>query len=338
MSDASADKDKSPRKDNGGWVLVAVVGIVLFSGSIIAVLVRKYSGLLLLPPSFKRLPLDEAGAARILREHRFVLMGGPHRGGTTLLWRLLAQHPMVSAFAEHSDTDYGEGAFLQTVLPRFGVGEEGLRQTFPSAQGLSTGLGRYAFAPDAHLTEASRLHTNRSRLRLLSEWGFHWNLSRPVLLEKTPTNMVTSRLLQALLAPAASFVFISRHPLAVSLAHLHFGVRDQVRCTLYCADHTQRIPLPDQGCSPTCPRLQPHVPQAAAPCCSRLQPHVPQAASLRTPERGRAGAALAGQPPRAGGGPARTARGARAALRGPRAISSPLRGRAGFRSAQPPLP
>ena len=32
---------------------------------------------------------------------------------------------------------------------------------------------------------------------------------------------------QALLAPSASFVFISRHPLAVSLAHLRFGVRDQ---------------------------------------------------------------------------------------------------------------
>ena len=31
--------------------------------------------------------------------------------------------------------------------------------------------------------------------------------------------------LQALLAPSASFVFISRHLLAVSLAHVHFGRR-----------------------------------------------------------------------------------------------------------------
>ena len=164
-------KDKSPRlkRDSGGWVLVAVAGIVLFSGSIIAVVMRQYSGLLLLPPSFKRLPLDEVGAARLLREHRFVLMGGPHRGGTTLLWRLLARHPLVSAFAENADTDYGEGAFLQTVLPRFGIGEEAMRQTFPSAKGLATGLGRFAFAPEAHLTEASRLNANRSRLQLLSE-------------------------------------------------------------------------------------------------------------------------------------------------------------------------
>ena len=101
---------------------------------------RQYSGLLLLPPSFKRLPLDEAGAARLLREHHFVLMGGPHRGGTTLLWRLLAEHPLVSAFAENADTDYGEGAFLQTVLPRFGVGDEAMRQTFPRLE-LGLGLG-----------------------------------------------------------------------------------------------------------------------------------------------------------------------------------------------------
>ena len=55
-------KDKSPRlkRDHGGWVLVAVAGIVLFSGSILAVIMRQYSGLLLLPPSFKRLLLDEA--------------------------------------------------------------------------------------------------------------------------------------------------------------------------------------------------------------------------------------------------------------------------------------
>ena len=219
VPEASADKDKSPRlkRDAGGWVLVAVAGIVLFSGSIIAVLVRKYSGLLLLPPSFKRLPLDDAGAARLLREHRFVLLGGPHRGGTTLLWRLLAEHPLVSAFAENSDTDYGEGAFLQTLLPRFGIGEEALRQTRPGSKrvvsgcvdtamyvpgppyrtyGLrvpasgapyvprtvapqASGIGRYAFSPESHLTEASRihLHTNRSRRQLLSEWGYHWNLS-----------------------------------------------------------------------------------------------------------------------------------------------------------------
>ena len=84
VPDASKYKSSRLKRDSGGWVLVAVAGIVLFSGSIIAVVMRQYSGLLLLPPSFKRLALDEAGEAQLLREHRFVLMGGPHRGGTTL--------------------------------------------------------------------------------------------------------------------------------------------------------------------------------------------------------------------------------------------------------------
>lgn len=74
-------------------------------------------------------------------------------------------------------------------------------------------------SPDAHLTETHALNSRASALTLLSEWSAHWNQSRPLLLEKTPTNMLTSRLLQALLGPGARFIFITRHPLAVSLAH-----------------------------------------------------------------------------------------------------------------------
>jgi len=193
---------------------------------IILLTVRRYSMAILLPASFKRLPPGSAEAVR--RGHRFVLLGGPHRGGTTILWKLLAAHPVVSAFDESDDTDFGEGAFLQTVLPRFGVGSESMRYAMPGAARRAEGMGRYALSPRAHLTEASALNSNRSRDTLLEEWGYHWDLSRPVLLEKTPTNMVTSRLLQALLAPAASFVFVTRHPLAVALAHRRTGCCDEL--------------------------------------------------------------------------------------------------------------
>ena len=215
---ADDSKHRPPRPKSGTAALVGLLGIVGVSGTILTLIMRRYSSLILLPPSFKRLQLDEEGVAQLLSEHRFVLMGGPHRGGTTLLWRLIAQHPLVSAFAETADTDYGEGAFLQTVLPRFGVGTEAMRQAMPGAASQPSGLGRYAFAPEAHLTERSHLLSNRTRARLLSEWGYHWNLSRPVLLEKTPTNMVSSRLLQALLAPAQAvrFVFISVRPLSLA--------------------------------------------------------------------------------------------------------------------------
>ena len=49
MPDGSKDKSPRLKRDHGGWVLVAVAGIVLFSGSILAVIMRQYSGLLLLP-------------------------------------------------------------------------------------------------------------------------------------------------------------------------------------------------------------------------------------------------------------------------------------------------
>ena len=55
---------------------------------------------------------------------------------------------------------------------------------------------RYAFSPAAHMTESHKLNTAAASRQLVSEWAYYWNLSRPVLLEKTPTDMVTSRLLQ----------------------------------------------------------------------------------------------------------------------------------------------
>ena len=112
------------------------------------------------------------------------------------------------------DSDFSEGAFLQSVMPTFGIGQEVRR---PRHQ--LDGLGRFAFSASAHLTEASPLNSAASSLALAREWGYYWNLSRRVLLEKTPSNMLTSRLLQALFAPAAQFIFISRHPIAVALAH-----------------------------------------------------------------------------------------------------------------------
>ena len=196
-----------------------LVGLVALMSSVMLFLLVEYQGysiaLLLLPASAKRADLSEAELPSFLSAHTFLFIGGPHRGGTTLLWRLLASHADVSAFPETTgDSDFSEGAFLQSVLPTFGVGQESRR---PRHQ--LDGLGRFAFSASAHLTESSPLNSAASSLVLSREWAFYWNLSRRVLLEKTPSNMLTSRLLQALLAPSAKFIFISRHPVAVALAH-----------------------------------------------------------------------------------------------------------------------
>ena len=207
-----------------------IIGVcILFLGPI----VQRYGAGLFLPSFAKRITLTPDGHRKLVEGHQFVVIGGPHRGGTTLLWRLLAAHPLVSGFPEKSiESDFSEGSFLQSVLPTFGVGAELLG---PKAVGgrrgrsfrSDDGLGRYGLAASSHMTETHSLNTDDAARTLLSEWGYYWNLSRPTLVEKTPTNMLTSRLLQGLLSRplpppnghSTRFLFITRHPLAVSLAH-----------------------------------------------------------------------------------------------------------------------
>jgi hypothetical protein len=67
-----------------------------------------------------------------------------------------------------------------------------------------------------HLTEESPLATAENAAKLFEEWAPYWDLSRPVLLEKSPPNLIKTRFLQALY-PGSSFVVIVRHPIPVSI-------------------------------------------------------------------------------------------------------------------------
>lgn len=130
-----------------------------------------------------------------------MFVGGLHRSGTSLLARCLMQHPLVSGF-EGTGVPEDEGQHLQTVYrPAKDHG----------------GPGRFAFDPDARLTEDSPLVTDASRRRLMEEWGRFWDTTKPVLVEKSPPNLVRGRFLQALF-PGARLVLVERHPLAVAYA------------------------------------------------------------------------------------------------------------------------
>jgi hypothetical protein len=136
---------------------------------------------------------------RRVDDHRFVFLAGLHRSGTTLLARLLAAHPDVSGFSG-TGVDADEGQHLQTVYP---------------AAKIWGGPGRFGFAPEAHFTEEKA--TEEKARKLYEEWAPHWDLARPLLLEKSPPNLLKTRFLQALF-PGSSFVVVLRHPIAVSLA------------------------------------------------------------------------------------------------------------------------
>ena len=51
---------------------------------------------------------------------------------------------------------------------------------------------------------------------MFEEWSPHSDLSRPLLLEKSPPNLLKTRFLQALF-PGSAFVVIVRHPIPVSI-------------------------------------------------------------------------------------------------------------------------
>ena len=131
----------------------------------------------------------------------FVFLGGLHRSGTSILHRVLRAHPSVSGFSK-TGVQQDEGQHLQTV--------------FPSAIGLG-GPGRFAFYTGSHLTEESACVSESNTGRLLREWGAYLDLSKKVYIEKSPPNLLRARMLQALV-PGSRFVFVVRHPLAVSLA------------------------------------------------------------------------------------------------------------------------
>lgn len=134
-------------------------------------------------------------------DQHLVFVGGLHRSGTTLLARLIADHPDATGLSG-TGVPEDEGQHLQDV--------------YPPAERLG-GSGRFAHHGAAHLTEDSPLATPENAQRLWDAWRPYWSSDAPFLVEKSPPNLLMGRYLQTLF-PTASFLFIVRHPVTVTLA------------------------------------------------------------------------------------------------------------------------
>lgn len=144
-----------------------------------------------------------------MSDHTHVFICGLNRSGTSLLHRLLRAHPKISGFT-NTDALEDEGQHLQDVYP--------IAKVFG-------GAGKFCFDVRAHLDESSPLVTAESRARLMAQWGLYWDLSKPLLIEKSPPNLIRSRFLQAMF-PQSRFLFLLRHPIPVAYATLKWARTD----------------------------------------------------------------------------------------------------------------
>ena len=132
---------------------------------------------------------------------RYVFVGGLHRSGTSLVARLIAAHPEVAAMTG-TGVPEDEGVFLQGAIPHTA------RHGVP---------GRFAFDPAQHHTEDSPFNRLETLRRLERDWEPHFPPDRPWRLEKSPVNLLRTRLYQQFF-PMAHFVLVVRHPYAVAQA------------------------------------------------------------------------------------------------------------------------
>lgn len=159
-----------------------------------------------------------------MQEHKFVFICGLHGSGTSIFFRVLREHPDISGF-KNTGVPADEGQHLQSVYPPAWV---------------FGGPGKFGFNSQSHLTENSSLVTQKNRAKLIREWTPYWDMSKSVLIEKSPPNIVRTRFLQTMF-DNAYFICLTRHPVAVSYStrkrRFHnLLLKNRLDHWLYCQD------------------------------------------------------------------------------------------------------
>lgn len=147
----------------------------------------------------RRIQIQPAEAVRLKRP---VFICGLHRSGTTLLHDYLCAHYGVSFF-QSAKVPENEGQFLQDVY---------------MAERPFGGPGAFAFYPQMQFSPLKKTERARKTAnRLLAQWDSWADGASPVLLEKSPPNIVRIPYFRSLF-PEARFIVWTRDPRAVSLS------------------------------------------------------------------------------------------------------------------------
>jgi Sulfotransferase family len=154
-------------------------------------------------------------------QKKFVFVGGMHRSGTSLIARTLAQHAQASGLTKTGVVE-DEGQHLQSAYPN--------DETYG-------GPGEFALHDAAHLTELRQDSIAPARERLLREWSCYWDMRKPILVEKSPPNLVMTRFLSSIF-PDSYFIMVMRHPVASALAITKW---DKFRLRRFRPDRLHRI-------------------------------------------------------------------------------------------------
>ncbi len=140
--------------------------------------------------------------------HRYIFVGGLHRSGTSLLAECLGRHHLIGSI-RHAPVPEQEGVYLQGAIPH------------DAKAGIP---GAWAEDPGAHLVEGCAYDRLETRERIEADWAPWFPPTTPWRVEKSPVNLLRSRLYQQLF-PTCVFLFVVRHPVAVSAATAKWSSR-----------------------------------------------------------------------------------------------------------------
>lgn len=165
-------------------------------------------------------------------DNLFLFVGGLQRSGTTWLEDLVSSTETSALSFENLDhARYLEQqpwrlqnhtqAYFEMVARVGGVEGKFVQDVYPYAY-LVRDIGRNGHSIDGLLPKEEVLDNGGDgggSARLLRQWSMWWDTSKPVLIEKTPENLLMGPFLQhAFGAQRTRFVFVMRHPLVWALA------------------------------------------------------------------------------------------------------------------------